>query len=163
MTSLYQLTNEYRELENMDLDDDTLADTLESLEGEFDAKADAICHVLANLKDFSDGCSDEAERLLTRRNVIDKRIEGLKDYLRERMEALGKKKIESAKFTILCVAGRDKVNVTDESKIEDGYFITIPESRKLDKKLLLEVIKSGTFGEKGGAELVKSKSSLRIK
>jgi hypothetical protein len=36
---LYELANEYRELENMDLDADTLADTLESLEGEFDAKA----------------------------------------------------------------------------------------------------------------------------
>ena len=163
MTSLYQLTNEYRELENMDLDADTLADTLESLEGEFDAKADAICHVLANLKGDIDTVQNEIMRLDKRADMIGDRIAWLKDYLRENMEKLDKKKIESAKFTILCVAGRDKVNVTDESKIEDGYFITIPESRKLDKKLLLEVIKSGTFGEIEGAELIKSKSSLRIK
>jgi tRNA G10 N-methylase Trm11 len=160
MTSLYKLTNEYRELENMDLDAETLADTLESLEGEFDAKADAICHVLANLQAMEVSSAKEVARLLVRSKGFGDRQDKLKDYLRESMEKLGKKKIESAKFTINCVAGRDKVNVLDESEISTMYFTIIPETEKLDKKMLLEELKKGDVK---GAELIKSKSSLRIK
>ena len=161
MTSLYQLTNEYRELENMDLDAETLADTLESLGGEFDAKADSICHVLANMEVVATGVEAEAVRMSARAKKLRNRQDELRDYLRISMEKLGKKKIESAKFTINCVAGRDKVNVLDESKIRGDFFDTIPASKKLDKKLLLISLKDGYDVE--GAELIKSKSSLRIK
>lgn len=160
MTSLYQLTNEYRELENMDLDAETLADTLESIEGEFDAKADAICHVLANMSWQADILSGEVSRLSKRGEALVKRQEKLREYLRESMEKLGKKKIESAKFTILCVAGRDKVNVLDEGKVPSMYFSYPEVERKLDKVWLLKSMK---LGEVSGAELIKSKSSLRIK
>ena len=160
MTSLYKLTEEYRELENMDLDAETLADTLELLEGEFDAKADAICHVLANLSAMSGAAYMEAARLSTRSNMIDMRAEKLKDYLRESMEKLGKKKIESAKFTISCVAGRDKVGEVDDFVLSKVYYTIIPASEKLDKKMLLAELKKGDVE---GAELIKSKSSLRIK
>ena len=161
MTSLYKLTEEYRELENMDLDAETLADTLESLEGEFDAKADAICHVLANLQAMEISSAKEVARLLVRSKGFGDRQDKLKDYLRESMEKLGKKKIESAKFTISCVAGRDKVNVLDAVQIDDRYFDVIPESVKLDKRKILADLKEGY--ELEGVELIKSKSSLRIK
>jgi len=161
MTSLYKLTEEYRELENMDLDEQTLADTLESLEGEFDAKADAICHVLANLQAKRSAIIDELSRLEEREGNVSVKIDRLKEYLRESMEKLGKKKIESAKFTISCVAGRDKVNVLDAVQIDDRYFDVIPESVKLDKRKILADLKEGY--ELEGVELIKSKSSLRIK
>jgi hypothetical protein len=164
MTSLYKLADEYRELENMDLDAETLADTLESINGEFDAKADAICHVLANLEANTIALYDECDRLKERASKFGIRHDGLKDYLRVNMEKLGKKKIESAKFTISCVKGRDKVNVLDESKLSGVYFMTIPASKTLNKKLLLDDLKGGgEFKEIEGAELIKSKSSLRIK
>jgi hypothetical protein len=145
----------------MDLDADTLADTLESLEGEFDAKADAICHVLANLQAQRSAIIDELSRLEEREGRVSVNIDGLKDYLRDNMEKLGKKKIESAKFTINCVAGRDKVRVYDEVQILDQYFTVVPESKKLDKRMLLADLKEGF--ELEGVELEKSKSSLRIK
>jgi len=160
MTSLYQLTNEYKELENMDLDEDTLADTLESIEGEFDAKAESICHVLANMDGDATELEREVVRLSSRAKAIRDRKEKLGEYLRDGMEALEKKKIVGLKFTINCVAGRDMVNVLDESKIPRGFFIKVPESKKLDKKDLLAKLKEG---EVDGAELIKSKSSLRIK
>lgn len=163
MTSLYKLTEEYRELENMDLDAETLADTLESLEGEFDAKADAICHVLANIKSQYVSVAAEITRLDKRYDALVNRDIKLKEYLRDSMEKLGKKKIESAKFTISCVAGRDKVNVLDESKIDSIFFSTIPESQKLNKVSLLKVLKEYPDVKVKGAELIKSKSSLRIK
>lgn len=160
MTSLYKLADEYRELENMDLDAETLADTLESIDGEFDAKADAICHVLANLRAQSDAIATEANRLDKRADTIVAREDKLRNYLRENMEKLGKKKIESAKFTISCVVGRDKVGDYDEEKLGMEFFEVIPESLKLNKALLLNTLKCGKVV---GAELGKSKSSLRIK
>jgi hypothetical protein len=143
----------------MDLDAETLADTLESLEGEFDDKADAICHVLANLRAQSDMLANEANRLDKRADAVVYREEKLREYLRLSMEKLGKKKIESAKFTISCVAGRDKVNVTSLLDIPSDFMIKV-EDFKLDKKMLLAELKKG---EVEGAELIKSKSSLRIK
>jgi len=160
MTSLYKIAGDYKELQNMDLDAETLADTLESIEGEFDDKADSICHVLANLEANAKASFDESERLGDRGVSIKIRIDGLKEYLRENMEKLGKKKIESAKFTINCVAGRDKVGDIDYSKLPARFMYTPEVDEKLDKKMLLAELKMGDIE---GAELVKSKSSLRIK
>ena len=161
MANLYQLTNEYRELENMGLDEQTLADTLESIGGEFDDKADKICHVLANLSAQALACLKESDRLADRSGDYYVRINGLKNYLRTNMEILGKKKIESAKFTINCVAGRDKVNVTDEDAIPDKFFGCKPVEMVINKSDLLGALKAGHIVT--GAELIKSKSSLRIK
>jgi len=160
MTSLYKLANEYKELENMDLDPDTLADTLESIGGEFDDKADKICHVLANIHADIDALVGESVRIDKRAFNLTKRAETLKDYLRTNMEILGKKKIESAKFTINCVAGRDKVGEVDDKLLSKMYYTFIPSSEKLDKKMLLVALKAGPIM---GAELIKSKSSIRIK
>ncbi len=126
---LYKLSNQYFELEDMDLTSEELLEKLESLDGEFDAKADSICHVLANLEGMAKAADAESIRLKSRANILDNRIAGLREYLSSNMERLGKKKIESAKFTISCVAGRDKVNVLDEVQIAGRYFNVIPESK----------------------------------
>ena len=159
---LYKLSNQYFELEDMDLTSDELLAKLESLDGEFDAKADSICHVLANLEGMAKAADAESIRLKSRANILDNRIAGLREYLSSNMTRLGKKKIESAKFTISCVAGRDKVNVLDEGKLHDIFFTIIPESKKLNKSALLASLKDHPELVEG-AELIKSKPSIRIK
>ena len=157
---LYKLSEAYFELEDMDLTSEELLEKLESLDGEFDAKADSICHVLKNLEVQRDFLMTESTRLDERAAALINRYNGLKDYLRNNMEKLGKKKIESAKFTINCVAGRDKVGDIDYSKLPARFMYTPEVDEKLDKKMLLAELKMGDIE---GAELVKSKSSLRIK
>jgi len=156
---LYKLSNQYFELEDMDLTSDELLAKLESLDGEFDAKADSICHVLANMAYQTDNILDEVTRLTKRGKTFVARQEKLREYLVVNMERLGKKKIESAKFTISCVAGRDKVNITDEDLIPEAFREAVI-SIKIDKRYLLEELKTGKVE---GAELIKSKPSIRIK
>ncbi len=79
MTSLYEITGNFKELENMDLDAETLADTIESLDGEFDAKADAICHVLANIEGDMVAICSEIDRLKDRVTKMGNRQLSLKD------------------------------------------------------------------------------------
>ena len=160
MTSLYNIANDYQGLMNMDLDEETLLDTLESLDAEFDVKVDNICHVLANLTANINSLADEELRLASRRISAIKRMDDLKDYLRENMEKLGKKKVETLKFTVNCVAGRDKVIVDNEGDVQQVYKKSkVIES--LDKKMIIEALKQGI--QVNGASLGKSKSSLRIK
>ena len=160
MTSLYEITNDYRELLNMDLDAETLADTLESIDAEFDDKADNICHVIANIDSDCDALDGEIKRLQDRKKSAANRKDGLKTYLRESMERLEKKKIATTKFTINCVAGRDMATVLNENDLPRGFFEPLPQVFKLDKASLLESLKAGPVT---GAELGKTKSSLRIK
>jgi hypothetical protein len=157
---LYEITDNYKALLDLDIDEQTLADTLESIEGEFEDKADAICHVIANLDADIEALDSEAKRLQARKNTFSNRKDSLKSYLRSHMELIDKKKIETAKFTINCVAGRDMVGEVDYSKLP-ARFMYLPEvEEKLDSKMLLEALKAGNVQ---GAKLGKTKSSLRIK
>jgi len=162
---LYEIADNYKALLDLDIDEQTLADTLESIDGDLEEKADSICHVLANMDSDIAALDVEAKRLMDRKKVFSNRKDSLKDYLRTQMESIEKKKIETTKFTINCVAGRDILNVLDESKIPDDFFTIIPESRKLDKQTLLANMKKrpDELESFEGAELIKSKSSLRIK
>ena len=156
---LYEIADNYKALLDLDIDGQTLADTLESITGEFEDKADAICHILINLRAQSDMLAKESNRLDARADVIVYREEKLREYLKVNMEKFGKKKIESAKFTINCVAGRDMAVILDEDKIPKDYFnekVTV----SLDKKALLTALSAGDVE---GAEMGKTKSSLRIK
>jgi seryl-tRNA synthetase len=166
MSTLYEIADNYKELLNMDLDEETLADTLESIQGEFNDKADNICHVVANIKSDVEAIEAEMSRLKARKDGFELRLSGLKDYLRLQMESIECKKIETSKFTINCVVGRQVVNVTDESKIPDAFF-DVKRVVSLDKKMLLENLKAqiadSTLVTIEGAEIAISKSSLRIK
>lgn len=160
MTSLYEITNDYRGLMDMDIDAETLADTLESINAEFEDKADSICHVLANIDSDCDALDGEIKRLQDRKKSMSNRKDSLKTYLRENMERLEKKRVSTLKFTINCVAGRDMATVLNEDDLPRGFFEPVPQTFKLDKASLLESLKVGPVT---GAELGKTKSSLRIK
>lgn len=156
---LYEIADNYKALLDLDIDEQTLADTLESITGEFEDKADAICHVIANLDADIEALDAEAKRLQARKSTFSNRKDSLKGYLRSHMELIDKKKIETTKFTINCVAGRDMAVILDEDKIPKDYFnekVTV----SLDKKALLTALSAGDVE---GAEMGKTKSSLRIK
>lgn len=160
MTTLYELTSDYRGLLTLDLDEQTMADTLESIDDAIEVKAENICKVLSEMEGNMSIIECEIDRLVEKVKRENKRHEALKTYLLTSMEATDKKKIETPLFTVTRMAGRDKVSVVNEGSIPMDYFNEIPASWKLDKKDLLDALKKGDVD---GAELIKGKSSLRIK
>ena len=71
MSSIYELTGEYLELMNMledeEIDEQTIIDTLEALDGEIENKADNYAKIIKSLESDIDGISKENDRLTARK------------------------------------------------------------------------------------------------
>lgn len=158
MSTLYEIAENYQALLSMDLDAETLADTLESIEGEFEDKADNICHLIAEVGGKVDIIDAEIKRLSARKKTLSNRKDNLRDYLLTQMEIIDKKKIETPKFTITRVLGREVCFIENESSIPQMFQKT---TISIDKTLLLQHLKDGE--SIAGASIGIGSSSLRIK
>ncbi len=158
MDTLYKIAENYQALLNMDLDEETLADTLESIEGEFEEKADNICHVIAEVGGKVDIIDAEIKRLQARKKTLSGRKDSLRNYLLTQMEVIDKKKLETPKFTITRVLGRDTCLIENESVIPQMFQKT---TISIDRALLLQHLKDGESID--GAVIGTGASSLRIK
>lgn len=76
------------------------------------------------------------------------------------MQASNQEKIDLGLFKLTLKKPTKQLGEIDESKINDKYFIVVPEIKKLDKRLLLSEAK---LEEIDGVELVDSKRALLIK
>lgn len=100
--ALYEISEQYKALMEMadDIPEDALRDTLEAIEESFNDKADSIACVIKELRNFADDIKKETEMLEKKRNSTMRRIDSLKHYLFEQMQAIGKIKILTPRNTI---------------------------------------------------------------
>lgn len=164
MTALHEITDKHMELAKLaDTDEDmaqAVADTMESIEGEFEDKALSLISVVSNMENDVSAISAEIERLTKRKKTITNRQEYMREYLRVNMEAAGINKISCPLFTITLANGRDIVQINDADKIPSDY-LDIKTSMTPMKKEIYAALKNGDKVE--GASLCKSNTSLRIK
>lgn len=165
MSALYELSGKYLELQKLSDTDDVdmaqaIADTMEGIGGEIEAKAEAIVTVALNMGADVDAIDTEIARLQARKKAITNRQNSLKEYLRENMEATGITKISCPLFTITCAQGREVAHIDDEKQIPDEYM-RVKTDIAPDKNAIAAALKEGK--EVPGAHLERSKSSIRIK
>lgn len=102
-TSLYELTGQYNYLLDMlydeEVDEQTLLDTLEGIEGEIEEKADNYAKIMRMLDAEAAEIKAEEERLAKRRESREKRITWLKQRLYYSMKEIGKTKFKTALFS----------------------------------------------------------------
>ena len=162
MASLYELTGEMLTLMEMasdpDVDEQTLADTMESVNYEIEDKADGYAKIIQALKAQEEGLKGEIERLQNRKRVIGNNIDRMKRNLEESMRAVGKTKFKTDLFSFGIQKNPASVNILDESKVPKEYLI--PQEPKIDKKGLIAFVKE--HGNTEYAELTQSES-LRIR
>jgi len=103
--------------------------------------------------------TDEIKRIEALRDVEANALVNIKGWLLMSMQ--DGEKHEFDLFKVRRVKGPEVVSVIDESKVNKAYFNTIPESFRLNKKLILDTLKAGV-GVKG-AEITTGNPSLRIK
>ena len=96
--ALFQLVAEYRAagevLAELDIDPQTLADTLESLSGDLESKAQAVAYVSMNLSATANAIRVHAKSQLMRADAIEARCHSLREYLARCMQGAGLLKIE---------------------------------------------------------------------
>lgn len=170
MASLYEINSDYIALMNMldegEYDEQTIRDTLESIEGDFENKADNIAYIISELEGRIATRAKEVDRLIDANDSDKNKIEKLKKMLFSSMELRQMPKFETAyhKFSIAKNGGslplvfRDGQpkgeNVPDGfRKVKTDISVDTEAVRKaLDAGEQLEWVK---YGERG--------SSLRIK
>ncbi len=148
MSALYELAAEYREaahrLADTDLDEQTIADTLDGMAGEIEQKAVAVAMVIRNIKAEEDAIQQAVAGMVERQKAKAKTVERLKDYLKNNLEACGLKKVESPYFVVSVRANPASVVIDDESAIPTMFLVHPPApAPRPDKTAIKEAIKAG--------------------
>lgn len=149
MSSLYQLTGErlalQSKLSELNLDTDTINDTLEGESTELEAKIADYGFVIKNLEAFGEAIKAEEVRLQERRKAQEAKVAHIKHWLLTNMQACGISKIEHPAFTISVKANPAKVVVDNEGQIPQEYFkqVIVEPVWQLEKKVVADAIKAG--------------------
>lgn len=154
---LYELTEIYLNLKDMDIEEGDLNAALENIDDEIETKADNIAKVLRDFDGDIEALKSEEERLAKKRKAIENRQRQLKEYLQNAMLALDKRKFKTDLFSFNIQRNAPSLKILDESKIPDDYYKI---EKKLNKNDLKEAVKNGLFED--AAELVQTES-LRIR
>ena len=160
MTALYQLTSEFKELANLDLEPEIIADTLEGLQLEFNEKASNIVAVGECLNGDVVAIDSAIKRLQERKERFVKRQNQLKQYLLDNMVSAQINKIEHPLFTIALRNGIEVVKVDDADALPDD-FVTVKTTISPNKAAIKKAIKDGA--EVPGARLERNPKTLTIK
>lgn len=161
--TLYELNAKQQELldlaESGDVDPQTIADTMEALEGEIEEKIEAYGCVIKQMEADALGLKTEEDRMSARRKSIENNIKYMKTAVQDTMLATGKTKIKTKLFTFNVQDNPVSVNWLDEELIPDMF--RIPQPPKLDKTAAREYLQAIGTAQPWG-ELTQSKS-LRIR
>jgi len=130
MSALYELAAEYRtacaKLADLDLDDQTIADTLEGLSGDLEVKAQNVAMFAKNLEATAAAIKEAEGQMAARRKAIENRAAGMRAYLLANMQHAGILKIESPYFKIAVRENPPAVEVFEPDLIP-AQFMRQPE------------------------------------
>ena len=163
--TLYELTSEYLDLlamlEDPDVDEDLINDTLEGIDGELEVKADGYARVMRQMDADAKAIKAEEERLANRRKSLENRSAVLKSRLQQMMEITGKVKFKTELFSF-GIQKNPAAVVIDEQYIENipECYLIIQEP-KIDKQKIKEDLKAGLDLE--GIAHLEQTESLRIR
>lgn len=163
--TLYELTEQYRALQELAEDpetpEDVFNDTMEGLDGEIEIKAESYGKVIRHLEGEVELMKSEEARISKKRKAIENSITRIKANLEKAMRATGKTKIKTELFSF----GIQK-NPASLKLAQDLDFNTIPAEflrfldPEIDKAKVKEALKNGE--ELSWAHMEQSES-LRIK
>ena len=156
--NLYELSVAFQEVQNMELDPEVMKDTLDSIGGTFENKAENMAKLIRNLESDRLAYKEEEDRLKTKRQAVENKLEWLKTYLKDCMKLTGKTKFKSGVFKFSIQKNPVSVNITNKKIIPEDYLI--PQPPKVNNTTLKKALKNGI--EVPGAEL-KQTEGLRIR
>lgn len=159
--TMYELTGQWLELmamaEDEEIDPEILADTIEQVEGDLEAKAENYAKVLRMLDGEAKAIDEEAKRLTARAKTIKGNMDRLKRSLEGMMIATGKRKFKTKLFSFCVQKNPARLVLDDVEAIPEEYWV--PQV-KLDNAAVKAAIEQGI--EISGAHLEQGES-LRIR
>lgn len=147
--TLYELADEYmqivRQLQESELPEEVVNDTLEGLALPVEEKARAVAVVICNLQENEDMIRRALDKLAARLDRIIERRDWLKNYLRTNMQRTGITKIEHPLITIRLRKNPAKVVVESPDEVPEEYYgpQKPPPPREISKTLIKAAIDAG--------------------
>ena len=153
MATLYELTGQFLDIYNLELDEETKLDTLDSIdwETEYETKVENYIKVMKNLEADVEARKNEIKRWTELNKADEKKKEHLKDTLSASMSLTGHERVDTPLFKVSF--RKSQAVEVDETVLPEAYKMA---TWKVDKKRLKEDLKNGL--EIIGASLVERKN-----
>jgi hypothetical protein len=126
--SLYAMTANYMAALDLftdpcqDIDEQTIADTLEGIEGEIDEKLANIGKFVLTLEHQAEGIKKAEGNMAARRKALENRAERLREYVLGNMQALGKNKLATNEIALSLAKLPPSVFIDDIALIPPEFF-----------------------------------------
>lgn len=160
--TLYEITGSMKNFETLaasdEIDEQCLKDTWESLEGDFEDKADAYAKTMHNFSADIEALKKEMERLEARKNSLENTVKRMKTQLQEAMQTCNKPKFKTAMFSFNIAKNPQNVVIDNADKIPEEYLI--PQPAKINKQAIKEFL---TTGQQCDFAHLEQGTSLRIR
>lgn len=159
--TLYELTGQFLEVnemaENGEIDEETMQDTLESIECEIEVKAENYAKVIKNLEADAEMLEKEEARFHARRKTIENNIKRIKKNLENCMIAVDKKKFKTDLFSFNIQKNAPSLVIDNKNSIPAEYLIQ--QEPKVDTVNLKKYLKEN----KADFAHLEQSESLRIR
>lgn len=150
LPALYHIAQEYRQqaaqLAELDLDEATLADTLESIQWPIEEKSKAVAAVIGNMDAAADMVKEFAKRKADEAKAMQARADRLRKYLLDNMLACGITEIKATdgSMTLRTRQNPASLVIDDARKIPcDLYVYPEAPAPYPDKAAIKEKLKAG--------------------
>ena len=158
MKPLYEIANEHidalNKIQEMELDDQTFFDSIDSISGDFEKKAESISFCIKNMENLILGMEEAEKSIYKRKKALKLKVEALSSYLLRQMLRVNIKRIETPFLALSIRNGPPFVNVIDEALGPKHYFSEpkiLPatlDKEKIKQEILLGQEIPGAFLEK---------------
>lgn len=130
--NLYTLKENWKHVADMlyeeDIDEQCVLDTLESIEGEIEDKADSYAKIIKEFEMLRDARKTEIKRLNESTSILENRIKFLKGNLFNAMKETGKTKFITELFSFNICKNGGKQALTIDGKVPEEFTKTIIEN-----------------------------------
>ncbi len=153
MATLYELTGQFLDIYNLELDEETKLDTLDSIDWQtdYEEKVENYIKVIKNIESDVEARKNEIKRLTELNKADEKKKDHLKETLSTSMQLTGHERVDTPLFKVSF--RKSQAVEVDELVLPESYKV---ETWKPDKKRLKEDLKNGL--EIVGASLVERKN-----
>ena len=155
--NVFELNTAIKQVQEMDIDSETLADTLESLELPRNEKLDNVASWIEENKMKIEWLKGKRKQLSDVETQLKKQTDRLQDFLTQAIDDSGKKEIQTENHLLKPRNYRDSVIVEATKDLPIDYVIR-KEVIQPDKKLLYKDLKAGK--EISGAHLKSNRNTV---
>lgn len=153
MATLYELTGQFLDIYNLELDEETKLDTLDSIDWktDYEEKVENYIKVIKNIESDVEARKNEIKRLTELNKADEKKKDHLKETLSTSMQQTGHERVDTPLFKVSF--RKSQAVEVDETVLPESYKVA---TWKPDKKRLKKDLKNGL--EIVGASLVERKN-----